>query len=151
MAICEMCGKKSQLFKTEVENVILQVCSLCSKHGKIIKKIKTIETIKKEKQIQSNKTKPEEFVIANYGKIIKKKREKLEKTQKEFAQFLNEKESIIQKIETGSFEPPLKMAKRFEKILKIKLIETMEINSEEKQSQNKSGSLTIGDIIKIKK
>ena len=38
-------------------------------------------------------------------------------TQKQFAKYINLKESMLHKIETGSFEPPLDMAKKLEKIL----------------------------------
>ncbi len=151
MAVCDMCGKDSTLFKTEIEETILTVCSACAKHGKILKRIKpAIE--KKQQQIKPQIQKPEreEFVVANCGEIIRKKREKLGKTQKEFALLLKEKESIIQKIETGNFTPSLKIAKRFEKILNVKLVEEIEA-TEETIQQKKTEALTIGDLIKIKK
>jgi len=154
MALCDMCGRDAPLFKTEIEETILNVCGKCSKHGKVLKKIKTkIEKKKEQKQIKSFEEKPEteEFVVTNYSKKIREARNKLGKTQKEFALMLNEKESILQKLETGSFEPPILMAKRFEKILGIKLVETIDIGKETPKQKEKTGNLTIGDLIKIKK
>ncbi len=151
MPKCEMCGKEGELYNTEIEGVILSVCTKCSKHGKVLKKTKVI--VKKGQIEEKRKEKPEreEFVVANFAKLIRNKRNKLGKTQKEFAQMLNEKESIIQKIENGSFEPPIKTAKRFEKILNIKLVEEIEIGEEKTGKRAKAEGLTIGDILKLKK
>ena len=149
-----MCGKDAPLFKTEIEGTILNVCKGCSKHGKVMKRIKRESEKKKETKQQSALKKPEieEFVVVNYSKIIRQARNKLGKTQKEFAQLLNEKESIIQKIETDNFEPPIAMARRFEKILGIKLVETIEVEEESnKQQKRNAKELTIGDVIKLKK
>ena len=154
MALCEMCGREAPLFKTEIEGTILNVCDRCAKYGKVLKRIKTTAEKKKEqKQAKKQEEKPEteEFVVNNYSKLIREARNKLGKTQKEFASMLNEKESIIQKIETGTFEPPIPMAKRFEKILGIKLVETIEIEEEKPKQKGKTDSLTIGDLIKLKK
>jgi len=69
--------------------------------------------------------------------------------QEEFAKKLNEKESLIQKIESGHFEPSIGLAKKIGRFLKIKLVEEYE-EVHEKQVRSKTGSFTIGDIIKIK-
>lgn len=153
MALCEMCGRNGPVFRTSIEGTILNVCKECAKHGKVLKKVKTPEEIKKAIKLKEKEETPEqeEFVVSNYGKIIRDARNKTAKTQKEFAQMLNEKESIIQKMETGNFEPSLKTARKFEKILNIKLVETIELE-EEKTKKNKNNlGLTIGDVIKIKK
>ncbi len=153
MAVCDMCGKDASLFKTEIEGGILNVCKTCAKYGKVLRQIKPPATEKEKKKIIKEKAQEpeiEQFVVVNCGEIIRKKREKLGKTQKEFAKLLNEKESIIQKIETGSFTPSIKTAKRFEKILNVKLVEEIEITGEPTQ-QKKTEALTIGDLIKIKK
>jgi len=43
MAVCEMCGKEDRLVTAEVEGGELQVCSVCSKYGKIKKKPQSIK------------------------------------------------------------------------------------------------------------
>ena len=36
---CDMCGAEAELFKTKIEEGVLNVCKNCSKHGEIIHKI----------------------------------------------------------------------------------------------------------------
>ena len=71
-------------------------------------------------------------------------------SQKDFASRINEKESMIHKIETGAFEPPLDLAKKLEKILGIKLVEE-HLEKHEKFKRSKEGGFTLGDFIKVKK
>ena len=64
------------------------------------------------------------------------------------AKKLNEKISLIQKIENNEIEPNADLIKKLENFFKIKL-------TEEYQNPNlnlnfKSSSLTIGDLLKIK-
>ena len=89
-------------------------------------------------------------IVSDYSVKIRESREKLELTQKELGEKIAEKESIIHKIETGLMEPSLKLAKKLENFLKIKLIE---IYGEDKikKIDFKSDKLTIGDLLDMKK
>ncbi len=64
-----------------------------------------------------------DFLVEGFGQAIKRARDQRQWHQRELAQKLNEKESIISKIETGKFEPDAKLARKLEKLLGIKLIE----------------------------
>ena len=57
---------------------------------------------------------------------------------------------MLHKIETSSFEPPLDLARKLEKLLNIKLVEEV---SDEPLSNVKTTkkTLTLGDLIKIRK
>ena len=142
---CEICGKEAHLIIARIEGSELRVCSTCGKHGKIVHR--PIEKIRRPTQ-----EKPEiiELVVSDCADLIRKARKKLDMTQKAFANLLKERESIIQKLEGGSFTPPISMAKKLEKLLRIKLIELEEASSAPSQKTS-TGSLTIGDILKIKK
>lgn len=155
---CEMCGKETKLFKTDVEGSILSLCEGCSKFGKVISIVK-----EKKKEIRVKKPtlpdspvqvrKEEEsilVVVANYGEIIKKKREQLGIKQEDFAKKINEKKALIHKIETNQFEPPVSLARKIEKFLHIRLIEQQELKSG-KIDKTKGEHFTIGDFVKIKK
>ena len=100
-------------------------------------------------QVQESEKKIE-LLAENYPELIKKKRESLNLSQKDFAIKINEKESIIHKIETGAFEPSLALAKKLEKMLNIKLIEEHE-EKHEKFKRNKIEGFNLGDFIKITK
>ena len=145
---CDMCGKDSVLFKTMIEGSLLNVCENCSKYGKIIEKVEK-EPVK-SKIIKRKMDEPNDFIVDGYFKIIKEAREKKNLTQKELAMKINEKESVIEKIEQGKMEPDILFAKKLGNFLNIKLIEKIEI----KEGVNinfKDKGMTIGDLLKIKK
>ncbi len=136
-----------------IEGTEMQVCRDCSRFGKVLGEIK-FEQRKDKKQQRPNPPPDRAEIIQaineDYPKMVKEGREKLNLTQKEFAQKINEKESLIHKIETGNFEPNLALARKLEKILNIKLVEQKELESSWSNEQKKD-SFTIGDFIKIKK
>jgi len=153
MPNCEICGQETELVIAEIEGMDMSVCHKCAQFGQIknIPKIKT-ELSKKisHKPIHSE---PHleiiETIVPDYSQKIKKARERLDLNQEDFAKKINEKESLLHKMETGSFEPSLPLAKKLEKLLGIKLIQKVE---EEKivSSKISSEGLTIGDLIKKK-
>ena len=150
---CDMCGNEGQLFKTDVEGSILNLCKDCSRFGKVISAIR-IEKKETKKGIKTEKQEIEEesvlSIVPTYGDIIKRKREQLGIKQEDFAKKINEKMSLIHKIETNQFEPGIDLARKIEKFLHIKLMEQEKIKPNF-QSRQKSEGFTIGDFIKIKK
>ena len=75
-----MCGNEGQLFKTDVEGSILNLCKDCSRFGKVISAIR-IEKKETKKGIKTEKQEIEEesvlSIVPTYGDIIKRKREQL--------------------------------------------------------------------------
>lgn len=149
---CEMCGSENVLFKTLIEQSELNVCKECSKYGKVISQVKT-ETEKKQRKEYRVTTFPDkeliQIIASDYAERIKKKREELGLKQKEFAKKLNEKESLIHKIETSQFEPNIMLARKIEKFLSISLIEQYE-EEHNKTEKLKTSTFTIGDFINKK-
>ncbi len=158
---CELCGRETnQLYLVEIEGSKLMVCEKCKGYGKFIKKITNFEEPKKEqkketKEIGEKKT-TEIFnedsydFVDNYGKLIKQKREEMGLTQEQFAKLLNERESIIHKIENQEIEPSYNLAKKIEKKLGIKIL-TKTPNYAYSTKDKTKAVLTLGDVIKIKK
>lgn len=147
-----MCGKETNLFKAVIEGTELKVCNGCTKFGKIIKKIKPAVKEKKKKEIKEEEG-PEivQVIVHDYAKKVKLARETLRMKQEELAKKINEKESVIHKIETSHYEPNLKIAKKLELFLKIKIVEEQEIEKTNKPRKSSSDKgFTIGDIIKLK-
>ena len=91
-----------------------------------------------------------ELIVENYAELVKKKRESIGLTQKEFANKINEKESTIHKIETGVWQPNLILAKKLEKTLGLKLIEEHQEKHESSKNKKIEG-FTLGDFINVKK
>lgn len=148
---CDLCGKVDEnLLRALIESVELNVCSNCSTFGKVIAPVKrqvneTKKSIKKEEPEEEKL----ELIVEDYAAIIRKKRESMGLTQKDFASRLNEKESRVHKIESGIWQPNIALAKKLEKVLGIKLVEEhLEKHSAAKKGQNEG--FTIGDFIKIK-
>lgn len=151
MANCEICGKEDELYDTIIEGTRLNVCSKCSKFGKVMKK----QVIKEERIIKTRKIEEKkpgietvELINPTYSELIKRKREKLGLKQIELAKKIAEKESLIHKLESGHVEPSIAVARKLEKFLGIKLIREEEIKK--MQLKTKSENLTIGDIIDVK-
>lgn len=146
MGVCELCGKEAPLITAIVEGTQMTVCQNCGKFGKVIQK--PVGHLFQKVVVSTPET--AEVVVSNYAQLIRQAREKSGMTMKEFAMTLNEKESIIHKLENSQFVPPINMAKKLEKLLHIKLVE-IEEEEETESSGKSSGSFTIGDIINLKK
>ncbi len=145
---CDMCGKDTRLFKTKIENAMMDVCKVCSKFGEIISEVVEEEIEKKGRKFIKREIENEviELVREGYGLIIKKAREKKGLKQEELAKEIKEKTSLIHKLENELIEPSLKLAKKLEKFLRIKLIEYYE-NKEDKISKSDNSRITIGDLL----
>lgn len=155
---CETCGKDTELFLTDLEGAQLKLCAKCGRFGKILKRIKTEEEIKKQEKNEVKKIKqlikgPEkeliQVIVEDYPERIKTARERLKLKQEDFAKNINEKLSLIHNLETGHLEPNLALARKLEKALNIVLIEDHE-ESHGLLKASKSDKLTIGDLIKVK-
>ena len=151
--MCAMCGKEGRLVNAIVEGSELQVCSACSKYGKVLKPVIPPKTPKQLRKIQK-KIDDEpvlvDMIVDNYSSVIRNKREQMGLKQSEFAKMVNEKESVIQHIETGKFTPSFPLARKFEKILKVTLVEKYE-DKTPKVVRSEDEDLTLGDMIKFKK
>ena len=147
-----MCGKVDDyLNRVVIEGVELNVCSGCSRFGKVIgplRKIISKDAIKKQPRTQEKEEKIE-LLVEDYADLIKKKRESIGLSQKDFASKINEKESTVHHIETGTFEPNMALTKKLERMLGIKLIEEHEEKHGPIKKRREEG-FTLGDFINVK-
>lgn len=158
--MCEVCGKEmhGQPIKAKIDGSLMNVCKECSKFGKVIR-----VTPKQNKRRAATKTKANlpyssrryeektEEIIENYNMIIRTAREQNNWNREELAKKLNEKLSLVSKIENGKMEPDLKLAKKIEKLLNIKIIEIANENIGEEIKASKVRRATLGDLVKIKR
>lgn len=145
---CEMCGKSGQMFNAKVEGAEMTVCSNCKQYGQVI--AKPIERIHFKRR-STRAQEPQDKVVNNYAQIIQKARQKSGIEIEKFAKQLNEKESTLKHIETGSMAPSIQLARKLEKALHIKLIEISDTTQYEIPKATSSEGMTLGDFIKIKK
>ena len=94
---------------------------------------------------------PEFRTVSNYSQLIKSARERKGLKQEDFAKFLNEKESVVAKWESGTMKPSIVIARKLENTLGIKLVEEEINDSYEKKVSKESDVLTLGDFIKVRK
>lgn len=145
-----MCGAEEQLFRADVEGTELNVCSKCAKFGKVISRVRDPPKRVKKQRVETTKTSEKVQIIAlDYSKRVRDARTRMGLTQLELSRKLAEKESLVQKIESGQFEPSIRLARKLENHLRIKIVEQHE-EKHEKKFKASSGPLTIGDMIQLK-
>jgi putative transcription factor len=164
---CEVCGRKinGKPITAIIESAKLTVCVACSKHGKICQeepKPKLILQRLRPTPVQPRMQIPKpqapsvdtsQELVENYHVKIRQAREKLGLSHEDLGKRINEKVSLLRKIETGKMTPDNRLASLLERTLKIKLIVPAK---EEKVPQTKMSraaghELTLGDLIKLEK
>jgi len=86
--------------------------------------------------------------VERLGDVIRSARERLGLTQEELANLVQEKVSVIKKLEAGSFRPPLELARNIERVLKVKIIRELkdeDIRITPPPAFNRG--VTLGDIL----
>lgn len=166
---CEICGQliRGKPITAIVDGAKLVVCEECCKYSsgrwsvnkpKAQTKVSTTSTgaqTKPQTGLAFEKTKRkeragEEFeVIEKYGGLIRQAREKIGLSYEELGKRINEKVSVIQRLESQRLVPDAKLAKKLEYALKIKLLREAEIPAVSKEDKGPSET-TLGDIVTIK-
>lgn len=145
---CELCGKPAKLIDTIIEGSLISVCKNCGNYGKAVF-IPDKPVTEKAKPRNIKIAEETIHILKSYPQHIKQAREKLNLKQKELAQKIGEKGSIIHQLESGHLEPSTMLAKKLEKFLKIKLMEKYEESKEEINFSDTT--VTIGDLLKLRK
>nr|EGQ40329.1 MAG: transcriptional regulator, XRE family [Candidatus Nanosalinarum sp. J07AB56] len=168
-----MCGAdKSSLTKTKVEGATLELCDSCTDFGtKVRTESSSSGSSKYSTSSDSGKNSggssgsansagsgggraPDMFddmdtLAADYDSRIRKAREALELTQEELADQLNEKASLIRKLETGDVLPDEEVQQKVETALEVELSEGTDVDDADWSGQS-DGSMTLGDVVKRK-
>lgn len=145
MSSCDLCGKEEELFVARIEGSVVNACRNCGRFGNIIRKAEEFKfEIKSRRYIEDD-----EIIVENYDEIIRKEREKNGLKQDEFALKLNERESVIRKIENKQMMPSLGLARKIEKFFGVKLVENTS-DTQIKLKHSEMRGFTLGDAIKQK-
>jgi putative transcription factor len=163
---CEVCGRKihGSPIKAVIEGAKLMVCVECSKYGKIIreeevglgqrvpKKVPVPFSARTRKKTVVAKVEITQEVVEGYHAKIRQAREKLGLSHEELGKKINEKASVLSKLETGKMTPNNMLVTKLEHALKIKLLVPLK---EEKISQDMpklpNRETTLGDLIQLNK
>ncbi len=159
---CEICGKQvneTNPIRAKIEGSVMVVCEECSKLGKIQKtppkpKFQQNKKSKKNTKPKNNyrrNDEPTEELIENFNSAIRKARESRNWTREDLGKKINERVSVINRIESGKMTPDIKLTKKFEDALDIKLLENVSEVDLNQYINNSSGERTLGNIMKIKR
>ncbi|MEM3588202.1 MAG: multiprotein bridging factor aMBF1 [Candidatus Jordarchaeaceae archaeon] len=169
--LCEVCGQKlvGKAIKVNIEGANLIVCENCAKFGDSslktpvkLSKPKLSENAGTQRASIAKKPKARSFakkdfllesydLVDDYAEKIRKAREERGISHEELAKKINERVSIIKKIETGKMSPPETLIKKLEKELQISLYVPLDSKDAVVSSKEQYKGLTLGDIVKIKK
>lgn len=160
---CEICGKpvpENNPIRAKIEGSVMVVCKECSKLGTIQKappkpKFRQQPKGKVQRNTRnrnySKRDEPTEELIENFDFEIRKAREAKNWSREDLGKKINERVSVITRIETGKMTPDTKLTKKLEKILNIKLLEETNNIDLNQFINNSSGERTLGNIMKIKR
>ncbi len=145
---CELCGKEEgNLRRVIIEGAEMRVCSACALYGKVLpeeRKPKPVSIKAKGKYYGKDVfEKMGKELVPDWGKKIKKAREKKGISREELGALVGEKTTAIAKIENQELRPSDEKAKKLEKLLDIVLFQEVESAVMKKRERT---SLTIGDI-----
>jgi putative transcription factor len=173
MAQCEMCGKEVSSPKTvKIEGAEIDVCDDCSDFGTTVETESSSTTSTKYSTSSSSQSSggstssssggssggrrrrdmfdEMEELASDYDERIRKARESEGLSQEELADDLNEKASVIRKLERGDSLPSDDVREKLENKLGISLTESGGDTDEDWSSDSDSAGLTLGDKVRRK-
>ena len=158
--ICELCGADVPRTKNvAIESTVLAVCNECARFGQevaapVVRRGSMPPVIAQRLEARKRRLTPRD-VYAQSGELelaedfprrIQKAREARGWKQADLGAKLNERASVIAKLESGAMTPGDALVRKLEKALGIKLKEKVEpVVVKRVPSQ---GSVTLGDLIK---
>ncbi|MFB6206276.1 MAG: multiprotein bridging factor aMBF1 [Haloglomus sp.] len=177
MVQCEMCGTETGDPKTvKIEGAELEVCHDCADFGTEVRTESDSSTSTKYSTSSSSSSSSSggstssssasgggssqgrrhdmfddmEEVAQDYDQRIRSARESRGLSQEDLAKQLNEKASLIRKLEHGDTLPSDDVQKKLERALDIDLTEGGGDEETEWESDSSTGTTTLGDVVKRK-
>ncbi len=141
---CEICGAfEENLFRTEVEGAVMNLCKNCSKYGKVISVSVQVDSkiprkIEKENQLKYDYLNEINNALKERGLSIQEVAERIKCSPKDLKKIIN-----------GEILPDENITAKLEKILNISLyeIDFFSDSAFKKETDN----LSFGDVVNIKK
>ncbi len=148
---CEICGSRivGRKYKIIVEGSELTVCERCKELGVEAKAKPTTKVVVKKRVVRTPKPIVEDYeLVENFHEIVRRERERRGWTQEELAKRIQEKATLIRKIEKGDITPEKEVVEKLERVLGVSLREKVE---EVKVQKSKSTVPTLGDVVVIRR
>lgn len=152
---CEVCGAETgRVHEVMMEGSVVKTCDSCKDLGE--------EVDKKGAQRRSSSKKPAgggrrgrsiydemEELVDDYPSRIRAAREGLGMTQEELAKRINEKRSLVRKLEKGDKVPEDDVVTKLEGALDVEL--HGELGEADFEPGSGGGDVSFGDVVRIKK
>ncbi len=149
---CDICGKPQVSAQVLIEGAKLLACNSCKRGGKVLREFS--DGVPAAPVVYSAPASLDsgEEIVDNAGKIIKQASDRLKIPLPVIAERLQEKESYLHSIENGHLVPSIEIARKLEKELSIKLIETVKASIAPTASPtSKFSEPTLGDLLAFEK
>lgn len=124
MGDCEICGSAHAVKKVVIEGVVFNVCNNCASLGKEVVEKNKIHSSAAQRHFKQKNV--QEDIVDNFSEILKKSISKQGLKYEELARKINENESYLRRVVRGDTIPTIKLAKKLEKALNVKLVEEVE-------------------------
>ena len=150
--LCEVCGRAIERpIEAKIEGAKMLVCTGCAKFGSAKVNQAPKPAFGKPKKFSrgpSHKPKQRDLeTLDDFGDIIRGARERKGMKREDLGRVINEKASVISRLESGTMVPDTKLARKIEQALDIKILGVLE-GGDFERSDHSSGGLTIEDLIK---
>jgi putative transcription factor len=161
MPTCEICGRECKSIREiSLEGACLQACNRCAQLGEPVQRPKkpNLQTRSMAKPRSSSNRyrsarpsfqRRELVPVEDFTKLIRKAREQRKWSQKEVANKLHERTSVITKVESGKMAPTISLARKLERLYKLTLLE--EAESIDLSPAPSLSTTTLGDVVQIKR
>jgi len=147
MASCELCGRDvDSLKKVKIEGATLKACDSCAEMGE---EVATGSKKKRKKKKSTTRRTKEDTLVNGYGEKLKEAREGQQLSIGEVADDLNEKESLIAKIEKEDLKPDKSLAEKLAKKFDITLYTNPEVADYDTGDSVDNRKATMEDVADI--
>ncbi len=156
---CEVCGARiaGRPYRALVDGVEMVLCASCylkltrSGRAKPVPR-RQERSLRKVRPPRPRRITLELYdIVEDYDERIRRAREAKGWTRAALAQKLRISEAMLRKIESGKMKPSIDLAKRIESLLKIKILEPVEIEEDEDYYSKEPGTLTLGDVVIVRR
>ncbi len=163
---CEICGTeiRGTAYKVVIDGAALVVCRKCAMRNPsaVVGYVEPsppraatgrVASVPRRLKRPRPRYRIVEEIVEDYAERVRRARERLGLTREVLATMVGEKVSTIRRIEAGTLEPTIDLARKLEKVLKIQLVEVYEEGEEEfgyEGGESEEFELTLGDIVEFK-
>jgi len=141
---CEICGSeiRDDVYFIRVDASELKVCKYCARHGTLVRRVRVERVLEEGRKLKSASVasavsgavvrrrpriydemervlEEEAEIPEDFGRLVKSARERLGWKQAELARRINEKQSVIRKIETGEIIPTKELREKLKHALNL--------------------------------